>query len=494
MQNNHYPENHRGQGSKQHTENLSIFHIADGLADGLSHFSGVSRIALIYAVSPGEPLRIYDPQNLLDGHEILLKKIYLDSCDWKQDEERVQALKLFDPVLPAQDLGLTGLISFGGMSQSAYYQMWFTEHHPDICNPGPTRRWLEHATWLLSHDLATCSEFYSSMSDYILREYATHAVRDCLVDELNMRVGWDIQMRVYPILDAILNISKTMEEGFWPRGKLAFVLKAHIQNIQDLVLFPELERPSLRNFKHVRKLMQAVEESSDHFLVSDGSLIAGIGSGEMPPHSIVADFAGPHGFVSFDGEALCSFFDGRFHSSSRRANLVQVEEILLEYSLSPTQSSELLKTIKEIVHHAEDHKHGCTLVIDLSQQPIDIAGQKLDKPLDISRDDYLALAMNLSKVDGALHIRPDRTLRSFACILDGRAIPGEDRARGARFNSALRFTAMYDDLIVIVVSSDRPVSILQSGVELTAHCYWKPVSSCMSTPPTLMRWIENKKD
>ena len=217
---------HKGHGSTQHTQNLSIFHIADGLSDGLSHFSGTSRTALIYSVEPDDPLRIYDPQYLLEGHEILLKKIYLESGEWRQDEDKVQALKLFDPVLPAEDLGLTGLISFGGKSQSAYYQMWFTEHHPDMCNTGPTKRWLEHATWLLSHDLATCSEFYSSMSDYILREYATHAVRDCLVDELNVRVGWDIQMRVYPIPRCYLKYFQDHGGRSMAQGKAGLCFKA----------------------------------------------------------------------------------------------------------------------------------------------------------------------------------------------------------------------------------------------------------------------------
>ena len=39
----------------------------DGPQDGLSHFSGSSRAAVIYAITPDDPMRIYDPQNLLRG-------------------------------------------------------------------------------------------------------------------------------------------------------------------------------------------------------------------------------------------------------------------------------------------------------------------------------------------------------------------------------------------------------------------------------------------
>jgi hypothetical protein len=74
-------------------------------------------------------------------------------------------------------------------------------------------------------------------------------------------------------------------------------------------------------------------------------------------------------------------------------------------------------------------------------------------------------------------------------LLDGRTVPGENRARGARFNSALRFTAANDDMIVIVVSSDRPVSIIQRGIELTARCEWSPLPGFAPQPPVLEDWL-----
>jgi len=84
-------------------------------------------------------------------------------------------------------------------------------------------------------------------------------------------------------------------------------------------------------------------------------------------------------------------------------------------------------------------------------------------------------------------------LHAFACLLDGRAIVGEDRARGARFNSALRFTAQNENVVVVVVSSDRRISVLQGGVELTAQCEWKSFSEFATLPPTLEQWLEREK-
>jgi sensor domain DACND-containing protein/sensor domain DACNH-containing protein/DisA checkpoint controller-like protein len=460
----------------------------DGLCDGLCHFSGPSRSAVIYALMPQDPVCIYDPQHLLDGHETKFKDLYLDSNDWRTNVGISNDRRKFSHMLPEKNLQLAGLISYGGRSSSVFYQMWFTEHHPDLCCVGPTERWLEHAAWRFSHDIANEEELYTGISGTFLREYATHAVRDYVIDEMNAILGWDTQIRVYPILNAVMGISKTREEGEWPRGKLVFLEKKAIQDMEFVVKFPEMERPSLENFKHIRKLLQAVEYS-DRKLVSDEKTVVGIAIGEIPRFHITADFQGVHGFLRLNGNEVCSFSDGSFQSTTHKAKLVQVEEALLESDMDSSSAGTLFKIIYSIVHHAERRKHGCTIVIDLNDKPIDISGQKLEQPLDLQNSELLDLTKALSKIDGALHIATDLNLHGFACLLDGRSIPGEDRSRGARYNSALRFTAEHDHIMVVVVSSDRPVSIIKEGVELSAQCEWKSASRYITKPLKLETWI-----
>lgn len=463
----------------------------EGLCDGLSHFSHPSRAAVIYTIRPKDPIRVYDPQNLLVGHELRFQELYLDSQTWRTDAPDVKQLQEHGHINPEKNIGLAGLISFGGRSRSLFYQMWFTEHHPDMCSVVPVERWLEHAAHRLSHDLGSASEWYTAISGSFLREYATHAVRDCIVDEMNRVLGWDTHVRVYPILDAILGISRTREEGSWARGQLMFVEAAAIGHLDLVAEFPEDERPALVNFKHVRKLLQAVENSPRR-LVSEGRAIVGIANGELPDFSIVADFRGGHGFLKLNGEAVCSFFDGNFKSTIRRAKLVQVEELLLESELDPDASGELFRIISDLVHSAETHKHGTTLVIDLNAEPVEISGQGLQVPLDLRDPESLSLAKSLAHVDGALHLGADFRLHGFACLLDGRSIVGEDRARGARFNSALRFTAGNPGLVVVVVSADRPISVIMEGVELSAQCALETPPTCLATPPTMEAWIHQQ--
>jgi DNA integrity scanning protein DisA with diadenylate cyclase activity len=392
-------------------------------------------------------------------------------------------------VYPEENLQLAGLISQGGRSHSIFYQMWFTEHHPDMCSIGPTECWLEHAVCLLSLDFEM-KNISLGTSGYVLQNYAMHAVRDYIIDERNRLNAYDSHIRIYSVLDAVLGVSKTYEEGAWPRGELVFVESSQLDNVCFIARFPYPEQTLLKNFKHVRKLLQAVEHSPRK-LVSQGKTILGIATGPVPRGSIISDFRGGHGFLKLNEACICSFFDGGFHSTTRQAKLVQVEEILLESELEAEARDALFKIIADIVHYAEKKKFGCTLVINLQQSRLAISGQHFENPLDLQQESNLKLACSLANIDGALQIESDLRLHGFACLLDGHAVKSEDHSRGARFNSALRFSAEHEGTIIVVVSSDRPVSVIQGGIELTAQCEWKPLSSFIVTPPTLEDYIQN---
>lgn len=467
--------------------------ILDGLRDGLSHFSGPSRAAVVFAVERDSPMFIFDPQNLLSGHEPRLKELYVENQQWRRRATIKGGSLKHIHIIAEKSLQLAGLISYGGRSGAVNYQVWFTEHHPDMCSTGPTERWLEHAAWRFALDMASDIALHTGISGGFLREYATHAVRDDVVDRMNLMLGWDTQLRIYPILDAILELSRTREEGAWPRGQLVFVEPQSLAQVSFLAHFSAADQPTMQNIKHVRKLLAAVEQS-DLKLIADGRCVAGIAADSLPAFSITADFRGGHGFLRVVDDTVCSFADGTYQSTTRQANLVHLEEALLESNLDPETGNTVYKIVAALVHQAEDQKHGATLVLDLNPSPVVISGQRFDRPLDLREPAILNLAKSLFRVDGALHIGADMHLHGFACLLDGRAIVGENRARGARYNSALRFTAEHADIIVVVVSSDRPVSIIESGVEISAACQWKPVSCRIMQPVRLDHWVDRNDD
>ncbi|MGD8974832.1 MAG: DNA-binding protein, partial [Desulfobacterales bacterium] len=88
----------------------------DGLCDGLSHFSGPSRAAIVYITESKDPVRIYDPQGLLRGHEPILEELYLKSNDWIRSVSIASEKKKFSDMLPEKNLQLAGIISYGGRS------------------------------------------------------------------------------------------------------------------------------------------------------------------------------------------------------------------------------------------------------------------------------------------------------------------------------------------------------------------------------------------
>ena len=474
--------------------NRCIRETLSGLRDGLTLFSGTSRSAVIFALRQTDELYIFDPQSLLRGYEPKLKDLYIENHDWcipidSQSLYSQSPYSSYNHIEPQPNLQLDGLISNGGSSSSVYYQMWFTEHHPNICSLCPTECWLEHAVLRFSHDIANDSHLYTGISGSFLREYASHAVHDCIVDKAGLILGLDVQIRIYPMLDAILGISKTNEEGARPHGSLTFIEPRFLKDIHFLARFQSSEQPLLNNFKHARKLLQTVEHS-DRTLISDGENILGIAERNLSPFHITADFQGKLGFLFVGEEVICSFQDGSYSSDTHRAKLFEVEEALLDYDTDPSIRNDMFKIIAALVHNAEDNMFGCTFVIDLAPEPTAIAGQVLTPPVSLKETNKLKLAAGLSKVDGALHIRSDLHLHGFACLLDGHRVDNEDRARGARYNSALRFTAQHPKTIVVVVSSDRPVSIFQQGREIDNRYSNSLSSRCALFPLPLNEWLE----
>lgn len=461
----------------------SLSHIFDGLCAGLRRFSGPSRVAVAYALHPAGPVFIHDPQDLLREHEPKIQELFRDPLSFLCSQHPE-----YDGFFPCRDVQLSGVISFGARAASLPLQMWFTDHHPDICSVLPTQRWLEQACRLMvqSMESRACTVENAGL---ILQDFALHAVRDAIVDERNRSIGMDSRLRVYTVLSAILELSKAREEGRRPVGEMVFVEPDLVGTIHYMAKFEPQERPLLHDTKHVRKLLQAVE-GTHHRLVCDGTHIIGIGAGRLPDYSISAEFLDRHGFVILHDTKICSFADGNLHSSNREPILVALEEALVEMRWPPHPIYGVMRTVLGIVKSAQDRQHGCALILDYGTPLADTSGQHLTSALNLRRLAELDLAKTLARVDGALHI-DIRTLRlvAFATLMDGKAVPGENRARGARYNSALRFSAEHPELLVVVVSSDRPISIIQHGTELSTRCEWHPQGRGEVSPPTLAQWV-----
>lgn len=470
--------------NRQHL--LCLYYVLDGLRQGLCKFSGPSRAAIIYAINPEDPLRILDPQSLLPEHKAGIKQYFIDDDTWRRD--LLQPGQVFFDHAQVQYLELPGMLSLGRPARGAAYQMWFTEHHTDLCSPGPVHRWLEFAVTQLSQSFIAQDILSIESAGHLLQQMAMHAVHDHIVEECVRIMGSSPRFNVYNLLESVIQISKTPEEGAWARGFLGFVEPSRIAQTRFLTRFPKAERPHLGNYKHVRKLLQTVERST-RTLVSDGEVIIGITNDDLPSPSLCCEFSGRHGMLTLDGMPICSFSDGAFQGANRKPKLATLREALQQWPLSQEHRNNLFSGITRIVAAAGEGKYGCTIVIDPGNPPLHLAGQSLETPIGLDSVEYLRLAAALAKVDGALHIDRNVKLRAFACLMDGPSLPTEDRARGARYNSALRFTAKHPGLLVVVVSSDRPVSVIQNGIDLSQPPVWPAIPNTLRIPPTLVHWL-----
>lgn len=473
-------------------QQLSIINILNGVEEGLTKFSNTSRVALIFAPESTDDLQILDPQNILRGHDVKIKEAFYDAKKefyaGIQTKIKAQTKGL---LMQVNDLSLAGLISFGACSSDFFFQMWFTNHHPDMCSTKPTERWLEQAASLLVHDYNSDTNPIHS-SDYVLKNYSLQALADYIVDERADNLDFDSKILIPPILNDILNISKTREEGAWPRGTLFFTDPQRIDAISFITRIQKHERPVITNVKHIRKLLVAVEDSNRK-LVCDGCTIIGITDADIPDFTVAADFRGDYGFLKLGDRKIASFFDGSFHSTTREAKMVELEELLLDSDLDTERSTRLFQIITHLVHRAGSQRFGCTLVIDLNHTPTTLSGHILDPPLSLEDEKNLHLTRALLKMDGAIYITSDLLLHGFGCLLDGKSITWENMARGARYNSALRFSAEHDKVIVVVVSADRPVSIIYSGIEVNAFSHWRPIYQHTPKPVDIKTYLRGVK-
>lgn len=468
--------------------NKVVSEILAGIREGLTKFSGPSRVAVIYRLDVDDDYYVCDPARLLNGHETKISAVFYDDDNRPTSTTNDLQDKPYSYINRVDHLELDGIISVGGKSGPVPFQMWFTDHHPEILSTGPTRCWLEHAALRFSHDIANDQELYSGISGRFLSEYATYAVHDHIINEFarSSKSLVPAFFSLYPVLNEILAISKTREELQSPHGELAFVLSEDVNSIDFLARFREEELPQLDNPKHVRKLLQAVQKFRNR-LVSDSKQILGISRGRIDPIHLIADFRGSFGFLRINDQPICSFADGAYSSATHQAKLFQIEETLLDYNLDSSIRSSLYHIISSIVHYAETEHFGCAVVLDLNDPITHLAGQNLEQPLDLERSNLLDLACDLARVDGALQIGTDRKLHRFACLLDGSTIPKEDRSRGARYNSSLRFTAQNPDTIIVTVSADRPVSVIRNGSQYVGVVNGKDYADV--TPQVLQQWL-----
>jgi len=126
----------------------------------------------------------------------------------------------------------------------------------------------------------------------------------------------------------------------------------------------------------------------------------------------------------------------------------------------PKVSADDVDRLVKLVESASTENHGTMLVVlnDAAAEASRLANQAtVIQPCLMTPE----LIKHLTPIDGAVLMSPDGMCHAIGVILDGLATPQGNPARGARYNSAIRFVHGHQTpCLAIVVSEDGGIDLI----------------------------------
>jgi hypothetical protein len=273
-----------------------------------------------------------------------------------------------------------------------------------------------------------------------------------------LRVGWaggDI-MAVGGLYDACTTIASLRHEKAESVGGLVLGKREH----PALNVVVRFRTPiPLRTASWTRKILQLT--SKELLLLSDGSEIYGLGTiityDAASEDLFVVRFTGFHQWDLEHADAVLmrTSFNVPGLPKARLERRAFVEHVRDAFGGIPGFDADELWAVVEA---ATGQPKGTMVVITpeaeleadrLATQATPIAPQKLTPDL----------VRLLTSIDGAVLVDPAGLCHAIGVILDGRATPAGDPSRGARFNSAIRYTSS-SAALAVVISEDGGINVL----------------------------------
>lgn len=445
---------------------MNVSSIRDALHEGLESFEYLTPVALLFWDDISKKFRVCDDNGLLANNRREFKLICAEARDHRLGIQEGTPGPIQGP--PSSSLLAAGYAS--RTSKECKYLLWIVRRLPEIGSHSVISRWLEQGANVLESKLSQTIGKLPQDCDAqtTLRHSAGSVIAQTLQRLLHEQAqrasGESVRYVMKYFLDAVLAVSMTREEGKKASGSLAFVPHlSHVARPPSYVFkFASGARPQLRDSKRVRKLLTVVEGAGE-VVVCDFNEVLGIAKARPQSKVLLADFRDGHACLRIGKRKICTISGGRFQAARSGSSLEDLKQIV---ERRKSAARDLLDDIEQLVKASVKGGHGCTIVLDFNKRPKKIPGEVLEDPIPLTENTCLVSGM--ACVDGAVHIGREGQVIAFACLLDGKAVENELRARGARYNSALRFTAQEKDCALVVVSEDGPVSVFYKGEQLNA--------------------------
>ena len=211
----------------------------------------------------------------------------------------------------------------------------------------------------------------------------------------------------------------------------------------------------IRETRTMRKLLQLSDDNLS--VLADPAQAYGLGPSKSAPDVIKVSITGHAKWeASVNGDKFVRVAYGNATIPHQPIEFEELEDIA-ERIIGDTNT----KRIWDIIQAAQESGHGTTLVVskDPEAEAARLGSEGMTIDPDYVEPDQI---VRLASIDGAVFVGPDGRCHAFGVILDGVANERGDRARGARFNSAIRYqnTVETPNSMIIVISDDGTIDLL----------------------------------
>lgn len=277
------------------------------------------------------------------------------------------------------------------------------------------------------------------------------------------RVAWAAGGRSgLNLFECCNEIASLYHEGVSTRGRL---LCCHPSQLERAVQVEFRRRVPITETGWSRKLVAV--SSNNHTLVvcapdEAGLSICGIGAERdlqqvAGAETFIIDFTGHHKWqVNLNDTCLMHVRYGIPSIPSDRMDRAYLERLFKE--LFPQTQPQDVRRILTLADAAIEQRRGTMLVIskeaEAEAERLESQGTSVTPTL-ITPD----LVKLVTSIDGAVLLDPQGLCYGVGVILDGPATPQGSPARGARYNSAIRYLSAHPGCLIIAVSEDGPVDI-----------------------------------
>lgn len=225
----------------------------------------------------------------------------------------------------------------------------------------------------------------------------------------------------------------------------------------------ELENPfPLTERRRVRKFLEMCRE--ELWLLTDSETVWGWAKYNENLHfTVTADvitvrFVGQSLWqVLHRNDILMEVLHGEPRLARPPADPEEVESKIL--AKFPDLFLESARLLTDLIKHAMKAQHGAMLIISANADTEAARLTRSTKGIKPFSPNEATISA-ASAIDGGILVDLKGTCHGIGIILDGEAGDGENPARGARYNSAIRYLRRHPDSLIAVISEDKTVDIV----------------------------------